>query len=153
MNSIQKASYISSMPYEMFKELLLDKKAALKSLKRADKITMTANNQRPYDKRNGVNEIINDSFLVSCVQNNETILTTKMVSLNIIFNNQLNPEYFDELREICVKKDYDTGKEVIDFTRIASIYKTTTDNVKSYMLLSDYKKNILETTKQKQNLK
>ena len=100
MNSIQKASYISTMPYEMFTELLSDRKAALKSFKRASKLMVSANNQRPYDKRTGVKKLVDNSFLVSCVQNNESVLTTKMVSLSIIFDNELNPGYFDEICEV-----------------------------------------------------
>lgn len=140
MTTIEKASYINSMPYEMFKELLSDQESAKKALKAVEEIMPAVNDQRPYEKRGQVRNTINQSFLLTCIRGGQSTLTTKMVSLNILFANPIGaPDYFDELKEMFTTEGCANGTTIINYEKLANIYGTTVDNVKSNILFNNYK--------------
>lgn len=149
MNSRETANYITNMPFNMFSELLSNTTNAKKSLNTCERIMKTVKSDRPSDNRGNMRDVINVDTLKLCVNTHESMLTSKMVSLSIIFAcPEDEPDFFEKVCEIHTSEDRETKAKTINYERIAGAYNTTVDNVKSNILFTEYK-NMLKSAKTK----
>ena len=136
---------INEMSFKLFKELLLNtsEDSVEKSINTCNEVMEIASNQRPSDNRGFMKSVLNRDYLMICINKNLPILTSKMVSLSILFANPTDePDYFDKLcRDYSI--DYNKLNEdenLLALQKIAYDYSTTPDNVKSNILFNEYKK-------------
>ena len=138
LNTESSVKFIDEMNVFMFEDLLANssKKAVNTSIKKLETILPIALNEKVTDKR--ARQLIYKDYMRSSIRNKESILTTKIVSLYLLFANPVDqPTYFEDL---C---------ELFNIERVAGEYQTTVDNVKSYNILKKYVEKLNETKKAK----
>lgn len=150
MTSTEKAQFIEKMPYELFEALLNVEKNAKTAYERTNAIMVGVNKQKPSDNRGFSKSTLNRNVLISLLQRNESMLTAKMVSLNIVFANQIdNPNYFNEICEVFSVEDKKTKEKIYDYQRIANAYDTSVENVKSNILFTQFKEKMNKVSNKK----